>query len=40
MKACGDKMDERDKNRILVKLDDMTRYISELRDMLPSKQDT
>ncbi|MFO8132727.1 MAG: DUF86 domain-containing protein [Thermoplasmatota archaeon] len=31
-------MDKRDKNRILVKLDDMTRYISELRDMLPSKQ--
>ncbi len=32
-------MDERDKNRILVKLEDMTRYISELRDMLPSKQE-
>jgi len=32
-------MDERDKNRILVKLDDMTRYINELRDMLPSRQE-
>lgn len=39
MKACGDTMDERDKNRILVKLDDMTRYINELRDMLPSRQE-
>ena len=39
MKACGDKVDERDKNRILVKLEDMTRYISELRDMLPSKEE-
>ncbi len=32
-------MDERDTNRTLVKLEDMTRYISELRDMLPSKQE-
>lgn len=32
-------MDKRDLNRVLLKLDDMARYIEELRDMLPSKRE-
>lgn len=32
-------MDEKHKKRILSKLDDMTRYVAELKMMLPSKED-
>jgi uncharacterized protein YutE (UPF0331/DUF86 family) len=32
-------MDEKHKKRILFKLDDMTRYVEELKMMLPSKED-